>query len=254
MPSSYLTEEPLERTDHYIFGLIPARGGSKGIPGKNVRPLAGKPLVQYTCEAARGSRLLSRTIVSTDCAEIAGAASNSRIEVPFLRPAELATDTTPTVDVIHHAIEWMELNEGKGPDIVVLLQPTAPLRQSHHIDEALHLLANGDYDSVVSVAPIPQHYNPHWQFVVEDGQLQVFTGEPLGGIVTRRQELGATYTRNGAIYGFHRKVLEETGSIYGNRCAAYLMPAELSINLDTMDDWHALEAYMRSVESSNAAA
>lgn len=244
----------MERSDHYILGLIPARGGSKGIPGKNVRPLAGKPLIQYACEAARGSRLLSRTIVSTDCAEIAGAAGNARVEVPFLRPAELATDTTPMVDVIHHAIEWLELREGKGPDIVVLLQPTAPLRQSHHIDEAIQLLVSGDCDSVVSVAPVPQHYNPHWQFVVEDGRLQVFTGEPLSGIVSRRQDLGTTYTRNGAIYGFHREVLDETGSIYGCRCAAYPMPAELSINLDTMDDWHALEAYVHSAASTNAAA
>lgn len=244
----------MERADYHILGLIPARGGSKGIPGKNVRPLAGKPLIQYACEAARGSRLLSRTIVSTDCARIAEAASNARVEVPFLRSAELATDTTPMADVIYHAIQWMELNEGKGPDIVVLLQPTAPLRQSHHIDEAIQLLVDGEYDSVVSVAPIPQHYNPHWQFVVEDGQLQVFTGEPLSEIVTRRQDLGTTYTRNGAIYGFQREVLDKTGSIYGNRCAAYLMPAELSINLDTMDDWHALEAYMRSAASTNAAA
>ncbi len=244
----------MERTDPYILGLIPARGGSKGIPGKNVRPLAGKPLIQYACEAARGSRLLNHTIVSTDSAEIAEAARNARGEVPFSRPAELAADTTPMVDVIHHAIEWIELNEGKSPDIVVLLQPTAPLRQSNHIDEAIQLLVHGDCDSVVSVAPIPQHYNPHWQFVVKDGQLQVFTGEPLGEIVTRRQDLGTTYTRNGAIYGFYRRVLDETGSIYGRRCAAYPMPAELSINLDTMDDWHALEEYMRSAASTNAAA
>jgi len=239
---------------HEILGLIPARGGSKGIPRKNVRRLSGKPLIHYTCEAARGSRLLSRTIVSTDCPEIAAVAAEADVEVPFLRPPELAADTTPMIDVIRHAIRWMKTSTGGRPDVIVLLQPTAPLRRSRHIDEAVQLLLDGNFDSVVSVAPVPQHFNPHWQFVTKDEELQVFTGEPLSHIVTRRQDLGITYTRNGAVYGFRPDVLEHTGSFYGTRCAAYVMPPECSVNLETMDEWRELERHMRASASSSAAA
>lgn len=244
----------MECRKHEILGLIPARGGSKGIPRKNVRRLLGKPLIHYTCDAARGSRLLSRTIVSTECPEIAEAAANAGVEVPFLRPPALASDTAPMIDVIRHALDWLRLSANKRPDIVVLLQPTAPLRQSCHIDAALELLLTGDYDSVVSVAPVPRHYNPHWQFVEQHGRLRVFTGEPLSQIVTRRQDLGTTYTRNGAVYGFRPDALDEHDSIYGARCAAYIMPAECSINLDTMDDWRELETQLRLAAASPAVA
>lgn len=225
-----------------ILGLIPARAGSKGIPHKNIRLLAGKPLIHYACGAARQSQRLTRTIVSTDGADIAAAARDAGVDVPFLRPAELAADRTPTTEVVRHALAWLAEHEGYYPDMVVLLQPTAPLRQARHIDEAIDLLLTGSADSVVSVTSVPLHYHPRWQFNVVDGELQIFTGEPWDELVPRRQELPVTYTRNGAVYGFYRRTWEEHGSFYGRRCLAYVMPAELSINLDTPEDWAAAEA------------
>ena len=117
-----------------VLALIPARGKSKGIPRKNIRLLAGKPLLQYSCECAQASRFITRTIVSTDCPEIAQVALRLNVEVPFLRPAEFATDESPTADVIQHTLAWLEDNENQQPDVVVLLQPTAPFRTATDVD------------------------------------------------------------------------------------------------------------------------
>jgi CMP-N-acetylneuraminic acid synthetase len=236
------------------LGIIPARGGSKGIPRKNVRLLAGQPLIHYACQTARQTRLLTRTLVSTDCPEIAAVARAQGVGVPFLRPPELATDRTPMIAVIRHALQWIAQHETELPEIVVLLQPTAPLRRSAHVDEAVQMLLGADYDAVVSVAPVPLHYNPHWQFTVSDRRLEVFTGEPLADLVSRRQDLPPTYTRNGAIYAFRRAAFEQTGSIYGRCCGAYVMPPELSVNLDSLDDWNLAEAYLSPSKAAYVAA
>lgn len=230
--------------ERHILGIIPARGGSKGIPRKNVRLLAGRPLIHYTFTAARASRLLTRTILTTDSLEIAQLGTEAGVEVPMIRPARLAADDTPMRAVIGQALDWLAGGEGYVPDLVVILQPTAPLRAAEHIDQAIELLLTSDADSVVSVTPVPGHYNPHWQFRIEDGLLRTFTGEPLTGIITRRQELPVTYTRNGAVYCFRRVAWEETGSIYGTRCLPYVMPPDLSVNVDTMDDWSQAEAFL----------
>jgi CMP-N,N'-diacetyllegionaminic acid synthase len=229
-------------SDCYILGLIPARGGSKGIPRKNLRPLAGRPLIEYACQAALESRRLTRTIVSTDSPEIAEAAAAAGVEVPFLRPAALAQDRSTSGEVVGHALDWLREHEGREPDVVVLLQPTAPLRQARHIDESIDLLLRSEADSVVSVAAVPAHYHPRWQFEVIDGQLQIFTGEPLDKLVPRRQDLPVTYVRNGAIYAFFRQTWRRCQSFYGTRCLAYVMPEELSVNLDGPEDWALAEA------------
>lgn len=238
-----------------VLGLIPARGGSKGIPEKNLRLLAGRPLIEYTCRAALGSRSLDRIIVSTDCPRIAEVARGVGTEVPFLRPAHLAGDRTPMVDVVRHALGWLAARERFCPEMVVLLQPTAPLRGVGHIDEAVALLRAGGGRSVVSVTRLPAHYHPAWQFVVRGGQLDTFTGTPLAQLASRRQDLSPTYTRNGAVYGFYPRVLEATGSLYGTRCLAYVMPAEVSVNIDTMADWERAETLLRNrpVEVNDAA-
>ena len=223
------------------LGLIVARAGSKGIVGKNLRPLGGRPLISHTFQAAGESKILDRIILSTDSPEIAEVGRNTGIEVPFMRPKELAGDAAPTLAVIRHALDWLAREEGYRPDIVVLLQPTSPLRQARHIDEALGLLASGDADSVISVAPVPAHFNADWQFVVEDGMIRTFTGEPLAAIVPRRQELGETFSRNGAIYAFRRASLEKHGNFYGERCAAYVMTPEDSVNIDGPEDLEAAE-------------
>jgi CMP-N-acetylneuraminic acid synthetase len=232
------------------LGLIVARGGSKGIVGKNLHPLGGRPLISHTFQAAGESKVLDRIVLSTDSPEIAEAGRAAGVEVPFLRPPELAKDTTPTLDVIRHALDWLGREEAYRPDIVVLLQPTSPLRQARHIDEALGLLASGDADSVVSVVPVPAHFNPHWQFVVEDGMIRTFTGETLAAIAPRRQGLEETFSRNGAIYAFRRASLEKHGTIYGERCAAYVMAPEDSVNIDGPEDLEAAERMLagRAVE------
>ena len=227
-----------------VLGIIPARGGSKGIPGKNLRPLCGRPLIDYTFEAARGCDRLTRTILTTDSPAIAEAARAAAIEVPFLRPDELARDDTPTLPVIRHALDWLATNDGYMPDIVVLLQPTAPLRTACQIEEAVDLLTRSEADAVVSVTPVPAHHSPHWQFVIRDGEMRLFTGEPWSELIPARQLLPRTYSRDGSIYAFWRRTLEQTGSVYGRRTVPYVIPEQECINIDSMEDWILAESRM----------
>ncbi len=235
-----------------ILAVIPARGGSKGVPGKNIRQLGGRPLLHYTCDAALGSRHIGRTIVSTDSREIAAIAAAAGVEVPFLRPSELALDATPTIDVLRHALQWFQTCQGWCPAIVVLLQPTTPLRTHVHIDQALDMLVHSSADSVVSVCAVPAHYHALWQLSVVDNELRLFQGGPLSQIVRRRQELSSTCIRNGAIYATRSEWLLR-GSLYGEHCLAYEMPTELSINIDSLDDWQKAEAAFQPREVRHAA-
>jgi len=230
--------------EHEVLGIIPARGGSKGIPGKNLYPCAGHPLIWYAIEAARGSKGIARTILSTDDEDIAGAGRAEGVEVPFMRPAELAADSSPTRDVIGHALDTLRDREGYQPDIVVLLQPTAPLRTADDVDRSLALLVDGDCDSVVSVAEIPGHMNAQWQLVIEEGCLRLFTGGPLSQVTTARQQLKPTYTRDGSLYVFWRRTWEDHGNFYGDRVVPYIMPGETFVNIDTVEDLQAAEAYL----------
>ena len=232
-----------------ILGLVPARGGSKGIPRKNARKLAGRPLVAHTFEACEQSRLLTRTILSTDDPEIAALAEGYAVDVPFLRPPHLAADDTPTRAVVADLLDRLS-ERGEAPDIVVLLQPTAPLRRGIHIDEAVSMLRGGDWDSVVSVSEVPAHFHPRWQLVLQEAELSLITGEPLRDIVTRRQDLTTTYYRNGAIYAFHSSAFRRTGSFYGERCAGYVMPTTLSINIDTPEEWSHAEMLLQRSDDS----
>lgn len=231
-----------------ILGVITARGGSKGILGKNIKLLAGKPLIAYTIEAAQKSGACDRIILSTDCPMIAHIAKRYGCEVPFIRPVELAESTTASLPVIQHAVNWMREHEGYEPEYVMILQPTAPLRQDFHIREAVALLEKTGADSVVSVSKIPAHFHPRWQFTIgTEGNLSIFTGEDFSQIVARRQELEPTYTRNGAIYfGKTKSFFGENPRIYGSRVVAYVMDEKYSINIDESDDWAQAE---RRIES-----
>lgn len=222
-----------------ILGIIPARGGSKGISGKNIRLLNGKPLIQYTAEVARSAGLLDRLILTTDSAEIAEVARSLGIEVPFIRPSELAQDDTPMLPVIEHVLQFMGA-EGWQPDIILLLQPTAPLRRTEHIEKAVNLLIETKCDSVVSVVEVPRHYAPDFVLRLEDGKLKPFLDAPL---VTRRQDARPAYSRDGTIYAFLYDVLIKKNSIYGDDCRPLIIPAEQSCNLDTMEDWQEAEKH-----------
>ena len=159
-----------------MLGLIPARGGSKGIPRKNARLLAGRPLLDYTAEAALKARRLSRVILSTEDPEIAEIGRRCGLDVPFLRPPELARDDTPTLPVVQHALRWLE-ERGERFSAVCLLQPTSPLRTAEHIDACIELLEKDGADAVVTVLRVPPEHNPHWVFVRDgDGFLRLATG------------------------------------------------------------------------------
>ena len=226
-----------------ILGVIPARGGSKGIKRKNLHLLAGKPLIQHTIEVARKCRNLSRVVVSTEDPEIAEFADDRELEV-ITRPDDLALDDTPMVPVICHVLDSLA-EGGYQPEIVVVLQPTAPLRRIEHIDDCLELISASDINSVVSVSPVPGHFHPDWQFIItDDGELQTFSSRELDELQTRRQELSRTFTRNGAIYAVRSEAFNEHESLFAPPCKAYIMAPEDSVNIDSEEDIWVAERYL----------
>lgn len=228
-----------------VLGVIPARSGSKGISEKNIKPLAGRPLIQYAIECAREVSRIDRTVVSTDSPYIAELAANLGADIPFLRPSDLATDQTPMFDVIEHAVTELEA-QGEDLDLIVLLQPTAPLRRPSHVNDALDLIKKTECDSVVSVVEIPGHYRPHYAMKIDEGRLVNFL--PEGQEVTRRQDAPPAYSRDGTVYVIRRDVLMNTRSIYGNDCRPLLLSRSDSVNLDTLDDWNRAEELLRGAE------
>lgn len=225
-----------------VVGLITARGGSKGIPQKNVKALAGKPLIAWTIEAALGSSLLERVIVSTDDEEIARTAREWGADVPFMRPAELAQDDSPHLAVIRHAIGWLESEQKTEFDYLLLLQPTSPLRSTEDIDQAIALAEEKDADAVVSVCLTHDH--PFLsKRVAEDGRLSDFMEKPQGYLA--RQRLPPAYSLNGAIYLVRRSVLVERDDWYTERAFAYIMPPERSLDIDTPWDLHLVDLILR---------
>ncbi len=217
-----------------VLAIVPARGGSKGVPGKNVRPLAGRTLLDYTAEAARQSGVVDRIVLSTDAEDVAEAGRRAGLEVPFLRPAELARDDTPMLPVLQHALDALE-RDGWLPTFVVLLQPTSPLRRAQHVRHALTLLQDSGADSVVTVVEVPRHFSPDYVMRIENGALRPFL--PEGAAVTRRQDARPAYSRDGTVYAFRRDTLSRYNSIYGPDCRPLVIDAEESLSIDTPRDW-----------------
>lgn len=231
-----------------VLGLIPARGGSKGVVRKNVRPLAGKPLLQWTAESALAARTLTRVVLSSDDEEIAALGRRCGVDVPFIRPADLATDETPTLLVVQHALRALE-KFGDRFDAVCLLQPTNPFRRASDIDACVELLATSGADAVVSILRVPAEYNPHWvYFRGPDGSLQLSTGErePLA----RRQLLPPAFHREGSLYVTRRNVILDGNSLYGARVLGYEVTSADTINIDTPADWDRAEAMMQPAAAS----
>lgn len=228
-----------------ILGVITARGGSKGIPRKNIKDLKGHPLISYTIKAAQESGIFDRIILSTDDVEIAEVAKKYGVEAPFMRPAELAQDGTPHLPVMQHAVRWLKENENYNPDLVAILQPTAPLRQARHLLEARDLLLKLNADSVVSVVEIPGHYNPHWAVTCDENGLgKLFLGNPIRQRIPRRQSFPQkTYAHNGSLYMFKTGLLFDSDepNFYGDKVAIYPMEERCSINIDSPDDWVLVE-------------
>lgn len=232
-----------------ILGLIPARGGSKSIPLKNIYPIAGKPLMAYTCRSALESSVISRVIVSTDHEEIASIGQQCGVEVPFMRPFELARDDSPSIDVALHALHWLKSEEGWVPDILVLLQPTSPLRRAEHIDQAVELLQKEQIDTVVSVVKVPHNFSPYSIQKIENDLLKDFWGEPLPFDRYRRQNFPTLYARNGpAILAARVPVLIQFKSFYGNRVKPYIMLERDSIDVDNRFDLKMAEWVLGELE------
>jgi len=225
-----------------VLGIIPARGGSKGVPGKNIKDLGGKPLLQYTFESALDSKLLSRTILSSEDAVIIEKAKTIGLEVPFVRPDELASDSASSIQVVRHAVDFLE-SEGFFYDAVCLLQPTYPFREKGFIDKAIQKFEATGADTLVSVLPVPHEYNPHWTFEKDaDGYLKIATGEEE--IITRRQNLPTAYHRDGAIY-ITKVTYIKQGTFYGKKMVAIESEHSHYVNIDTLKDWEKAEAYLK---------
>jgi CMP-N-acetylneuraminic acid synthetase len=217
-----------------VLGIVTARGGSKGVPRKNLADLGGRSLLSYTAAAARRAKRLSRVIVSTDDSEIAAEAQRCGLEVPFLRPAELARDDTPTLPVLQHAVSLLEA-AGQRYDAICILQPTHPFRRTEDIDGCIELLESSDADAAMTIARVPDEFNPHWTYQRDpDGSLRLTTGEQAP--IPRRQELPAAYHREGSVYVTRRDVLMLGNSIYGTRVVGLLVDAEQRVNIDTPRD------------------
>ncbi|MGH9802132.1 MAG: cytidylyltransferase domain-containing protein [Blastocatellia bacterium] len=227
-----------------VLGLIPARGGSKGMPRKNIRLLAGKPLLAYTAESALASKLLTRIILSTDDEEIAEVGRNCGVEVPFLRPAELAEDATPTLPVVQHAVRFLE-SQGERFDAVCLLQPTNPLRRTSDIDGCIELLESAEADAVFTMLAVPAEHNPHWvYFKNADGSLWLSTGEATP--IPRRQSLPTAFHREGSVYVTRRDVVMLNNSLYGPRVIGFEIERQRSVNIDSASDWARAEAMLQA--------
>lgn len=217
-----------------VLGIVPARSGSKGIPNKNIRLLAGVPLLARAVKASVESGVIDRVLLTTDSVEMASVGQAAGAETPFLRPPELARDDTPMLPVIQHALRFV-MDAGWTPEIVVLLQPTAPFRLKSDLVKAIEMIRlSPEVDSVVSVEAIPDHYAPHFSMKIEGGKLLPFLPEGLR--VTRRQDAPKSYTRNGQFYVMRTTTLLWKNSIYGDNCAPYVT-THRAVNLDTLDDW-----------------
>lgn len=221
---------------HKILGIIPARGGSKGVPEKNIRTLNGQPLIYYTIQAARQSAMLTEFVVSTESEKIAGICKEYDVEFPFMRPEELAEDLVESHPVIRHALDEMERINKVKYEYFIMLQPTTPLRTAQDIDESLNILISTGADSVVSVVDVGGTHPMRMKRIVGGNILINYIDQGFENMKPR-QELPPVYIRNGAIYASKCSVLHDLGVLVGEDCRANVMPQDRSINIDTMVDF-----------------
>ena len=223
-----------------ILAVIPARGSSKGVPRKNVRLLCGKPLIVYTIEAALSSKLIDRVVVSTEDKEIAEISKEYGAEV-ISRPTELAQDATPSLPVFQHSIRHLEEVKDYHPEIIVILQPTSPLRIADDIDRLIEEFLKGSYHSIASVCEV--EHPPHWMYTIVGERLKPLIEN--GKNVVRRQDVRKVYRLNGAIYVTSRDIIMKENRVLGRDTKAYIMPFERSIDIDTELDLKLAELLMR---------
>jgi CMP-N-acetylneuraminic acid synthetase len=232
---------------HNILGIITARGGSKGIPGKNIKLLGGKPLLAYTIEVAKQSKLLTRTILSTDDEKIAAVGREWGAEVPFLRPSQLAQDGTLHLPVVQHAVNFMEKKLGEKFTHLVILQPTSPFRTVEDLDGTIKLLLETGADSAVSVVEVKGDHPIKAKRLVGNQILPYFMPESEG---IRRQDLPKAYKRSGAVYALRRDLAMMDGRFYGDKVVGYEVPRERSIDIDDELDWVQAEYMWKKIKTN----
>ena len=214
-----------------ILGLIPARSGSKGIPQKNIKKLLGKPLIKYSIDAAKKSKKIDRVVVSTDSSSIANLSKKYGAEIPFLRPKSISKDNTPIGKVISHALNSLK-KQNYVPDMIVILQPTSPLRTSNLIDKGIKNLQKSKADSLISISNIKQH--PFSSFFIENKHLKFFKSNAEK--FYQRQKYPPLYFPTGALYIFWNKTFKTYKSIYGKKILPLITSEEESIDIDTNFD------------------
>lgn len=222
------------------IAIIPARGGSKRLPGKNIKLLGGKPLMAWTIEAAIKSNIFDHVFVSTDSEEIASVSKDYGAKVPFLRPAELSSDTATTNDVVTHLISWFEKEYSQEVSNIAILQPTSPLRNAQHIQEAFKVMEMKRAKAVVSVCEL-EHPIQFCNQLGVDGSMDGFI--ELGDM-KRTQDLDSTYRLNGAIYIFDNTYVGRMNDLYSEGTFAYIMDSKSSIDIDTQDDFNLAEFFV----------
>ena len=234
-----------------VVALVTARGNSKSIPGKNLATVAGKPLIAWTIEAARRAAGVGRVVVSTDDDRIASVARQWHAETPFRRPAELAEDDSPHIDVMLHAVRWLEEHEGCKPDYMLLLQPTSPLRTTEDVEAVIRIASETDVDGVVSVCPVHDH--PYLtKRITDDGLLANLVDSGIAYL--RRQDLPPAYCLNGALYLMKREALLEQKTFNPARMAPYVMPRERSLDIDDPWDLHVIDRMLSGNGEQRSAA
>lgn len=226
-----------------ILCVIPARGGSKRLPGKNIMELAGKPLIAYSIECARASGLLDRIVVSTDDEAITEVARSFGAEVPFMRPATLARDESSSADVLLHATEWLEENEGYTFDAVVLLQVTSPLRTTEDVEAAVKMLIDNEAQNVFSVTKA--HASPYTTLVETkaDGYAR------LSKESAENEPVPPVYELNGAVYAWWKNTLNRERPLFQDRTSFYVMERERSVDIDTLLDFKIAETILKDMEN-----
>jgi CMP-N,N'-diacetyllegionaminic acid synthase len=229
-----------------ILGIITARGGSKGIPGKNIKLLGGKPLIAYTINVAQKSNLITDLIVSTDDVDIADVSKKHGAVVPFMRPSELASDTAGHREVMEHGIRFMEEAKKYTYDYVVILQPTSPFRTVEDMEGTLAKLIATGADSAVSIVQIPSNQHPIKIKKLEGDFVQPYCIAEEEG--TRRQDLPVAYKRSGAVYAMKRDLIVEQKRLYGETIAGYVVPAERSVDIDYPEDWLIAEYMLNNLK------
>lgn len=225
-----------------ILGLIPARGGSKGVPRKNSKLLRGKPLVSYSIETALACPALDKVLVSTDDQAIAEMSVAAGAEVPFLRPAPLASDESPTIDTVLHALHFLA-EQQEHYDALCLLQPTVPFRDPADLAQAIRYFIETDADTLLSVREVPKTFHPNWIYTWNETQSSLQLASGADQPTSRRQDLPPAYFRDGSVYLTKTQTILQNRTLYGSKIVPFQMQRSPQINIDTPADWQQAEAY-----------